>query len=65
MDQCPELGSPPSEALASHPTRASRLCQPHGSEEKGEKKKERKEGRKEGRKEERKKEKVIKIKNNF
>ena len=30
MDQCPELGSPTSEAQAWHPARVPRPCQPHG-----------------------------------
>ena len=43
MDECPELGSPSSEAQALHLAGAPRPCQSDGSEEKGEKKKERKE----------------------
>ena len=38
MDQCPELGSPISEAQACHLAGAPRLCLPPGSEEKKEKK---------------------------
>ena len=38
--QCPELGSPTSEAQAWHQAGAPKPCQPHGSGEKGEKKKE-------------------------
>ena len=30
LDQCPELGSPTSEAQAWHPAGAARPCQPHG-----------------------------------
>ena len=39
VDQCPELGSPTSEAQASHLAGAPRPSQSHGSEEKGEKRK--------------------------
>ena len=55
MDQCPELGSPTSEAQASLPGRAPRPCQPHGSEEKGERRKKEKKERKKERKERKKK----------
>ena len=42
MDQCPELGSPTSEAQAWHLAGAPRPSQPCGSEEKGRKKNEKK-----------------------
>ena len=37
VDQCPELGSPTSEAQVWHPARTPRPCQPHGKREKGKK----------------------------